>query len=440
MKNPVNLKRLRKRILALMAALALIPLSVLAVTENTMEAAPEEIPVFTAAETESREAYLPYYARSEHPERDELDDLQKQEEAAARPADHREPCLSREERLRLEELLKDPDIEERIRTAFPVANKEDFVSVGVYPLNPDDYDGESFYVILPDQPLKDDQLLSLLAAFRQLEIPFDPNALNSRNCVRDGSWKQTRYITTEEQVRYDAICFEIHTGLLTAENVSPDASKRTVVRYTVSDGRSEFRFYPYRRMTDDELALYALETETVWDYDPADVERKAREYAASALRLPLYMSVAENGQRYEVSQSGSRTEVQYVNWFNVEIDGASALLIVRQYEGRDGELLPDGLELEGPGSTVPDGFRDNDFPESGEEQWFAAADAWVRDHVLLSTDSLSGWKVLDRYTRSEGSDLVILEAETPGWFVDVVLYPNSLRIALCDLWYKRSGS
>ena len=99
-----------------------------------------------------------------------------------------------------------------------------FRGIGVYPLNPEDYDGETFYVRLPQyQPLTDEQIRSLISAFNELGIPFDPDSLGSRNCSRrDENYVQdyeSRPISEEEEQRLEIIRTLVRQGVLTKDSI-----------------------------------------------------------------------------------------------------------------------------------------------------------------------------------------------------------------------------
>ena len=143
--------------------------------------------------------------------------------------------------------------------------------------------GETYAVILPPYEMSDDQLYSLIQAFRQLEIPCRPDDLNTRNCIRERYPRQNRYLTDEENERKENIRRMYIRGMLDKETPSSNTACITVnaswePSYTVW-------LYPYRSLTDEELTSIVLAEDTVWETDPDQLERAARKAARSILRL-----------------------------------------------------------------------------------------------------------------------------------------------------------
>ena len=162
--------------------------------------------------------------------------------------------------------------------------------VAVFTLNPEDFCGESYYVFLPDsQSLSDTQLVALAAAFEDLGIDFDPDSLNDRNCCRHCNVLETRWLTDEENDRMEEIRAKIRRGQLKKEDIPSDtqvltAEKRTPRTWGLDS--KTFLFYPYRRMTDDELALFALMDEGIWDIDPDELQAAALKDTGELINLP----------------------------------------------------------------------------------------------------------------------------------------------------------
>lgn len=170
-----------------------------------------------------------------------------------------------------------------------ILNKADEVIVGVYGLNPADYDGEKAYVILPGTCLTDDQLLAIIAAYDELSLTFDPYGLNYRNCMRGGCIEATRFFTDEERERYTRLAASIKRGTLKIPALSFADSVDKELVSTYFNGMHEFTLRPYRRMTDEEL-VWALVCQGVKaendgiDYDA--MESKARELLSPSSTAP----------------------------------------------------------------------------------------------------------------------------------------------------------
>ena len=162
--------------------------------------------------------------------------------------------------------------------------------VAVFTLDPDEFCGESYYVFLPDSSsVTDTQLVALAAAFEDLGIDFDPDSLNDRNCCRHCNVLETRILTDEENSRMEEIKNRIRCGQLTKEDIPEGTQILTVEKRTLRTwglDRKTFLFYPYRRMTDDELALFALEDEEVWDVNPDELKAAALKDAGELINLP----------------------------------------------------------------------------------------------------------------------------------------------------------
>ena len=206
---------------------------------------------------------------------------------------------------------------------LPEAPRE--YKVGVYPLNPADFDGETFYVTLPGRQLTDEDLLYLISCFRELDITFDPDSLNSRNCLRGISYfgNGTRDLASEELERMDAIRHMVIRGMLTPEEIHPESECKTIETHS-----GLFCFYPYRSMTDDELAAFALAKESVWENNPNQVEKAARDSASSIVSLPVSMS--------PIAMERS------VKPYSRETDGYTVLFDINEYDANGRPFLPAG--------------------------------------------------------------------------------------------------
>ena len=151
---------MRKWMMAALLALAL-PACAMAVTEGVVEEAP-------AVELEPIEAEISYL-----PDASYYDDYGGVWEQATEQADgelldvmfndvEQRPRLTAGEAARARALLEKVQAGEIACTGESVLEKMEDVVVGVYALDPADYDGERVYTLLPGPCLSDEQLLSLI--------------------------------------------------------------------------------------------------------------------------------------------------------------------------------------------------------------------------------------------------------------------------------------
>ena len=93
--------------------------------------------------------------------------------------------LTTGERKRMEKLMAAYAAGERTGDGASVLEAKKNVRVGVYALDPAEYDGERVLLLLPGNCLTDEEMLAILDAYRQLGEPFDPDALNERRKDRE---------------------------------------------------------------------------------------------------------------------------------------------------------------------------------------------------------------------------------------------------------------
>lgn len=185
------------------------------------------------------------------------------------------------------------------------------VKIGVYPVNPADFNGETYFVTLPSRKLKDNDLLYLLYCFDRLGIPFDPDALYSRNCMRGYlNYGTNRELSKDESVRMESFKHQVARGMLTEADVHPE-TECVIIRTWFGP----ITLYPYRKMTDDELATFALARETVWAISPDEVEKAARDFVSGIFNMPLSMKLTDT-QRSLIPYSD--TEEGYGLTFTIE--------------------------------------------------------------------------------------------------------------------------
>jgi len=202
------------------------------------------------------------------------------------------PRLTPGERARARKLLAAYEAGEASGDGASVLNRMEDVVLGVYPLNPQDYDGETVYVLLPGTCLTDEQLLALIDAYHRLGLTFDPDGLSYRNCARGGGVETGRFLTEEERARREVIRDLIRRGTLTDIPDAEIVSMEMTLDWRYYSGLEHFSLRPYRAMTDEELAAELIavgvrdESGTV-DFD--GMEAKARRALADELGCPLSM-------------------------------------------------------------------------------------------------------------------------------------------------------
>lgn len=288
---------MRKWMMAALLALAL-PACAMAVTEGVVEEAP-------AVELEPIEAEISYL-----PDASYYDDYggwdpvweQATEQADGELLDgmfndvEQRPRLTAGEAARARALLEKVQAGEIACTGESVLEKMEDVVVGVYALDPADYDGERVYTLLPGPCLSDEQLLSLIDAYAQLGLVFDPDALNARNCARGGGIETSRFFTQEEAERYQALWEMIRYGRLDAAGVTADNPVRNPkLNAAYYCGLNDFSIKPYRSLTDEELTVMLVELGThdeTGEVDFAGIEREARSILCGRLGCPLTMPMA----------------------------------------------------------------------------------------------------------------------------------------------------
>ena len=273
------MRRMKGSLCALALVLTL-PACALAVTEGVVEEAPG-VEIELGAATEM--AVLPdsqlYDALNYWPPWS--DSLEYVEPEKDDPGDDapmmRFPQLTAGEAARAEALLKSYEAGERTGDGASVLGRTERVTVGVYPLDPGVFDGETAYVILPGTCLRDEELLALIDAFAQLGQRFNPYGLNARNCMRGGYLDESRPYTQDELARMEQLRGAIQRGEL---DEAGDASVTVTLNPLHFGGKKTFTLLPYRTLTDAQLAANLLAqgehslTETV---DFGKLESRARE-------------------------------------------------------------------------------------------------------------------------------------------------------------------
>ena len=424
-----HLKRILSTV-SLFLALVLLPLAAFATGEDVLESAPEvSLPdEAQEAETTADEAalipYLPYeeqYFFASYGTEDASD-----------PEQYYLPRLTEEEAERARGFLAELEAGNNPEwNGQDCLDKTEDVRVGVYPLDPKDYHGETFYVLLPTYRMTDDMLLSLIHAFSRLGISFDPDLLNYRNCCR--GYDQTRFLSYEESVRMQAIRRQVRRGMITRDSI-PAGTACRVIKKEENFGPSFDRFclYPYRSMTDEELAAYAIEEEDAWEIDPVTVEKQALECIFDHLDAPLAL-VTEDEEMY-LHSDGSR---YYTMEFSVPhtdgITGRPDRLAGKPYEIRvgltqsrgSGQPKPDMIliyfeqDYSANSTQWPDLSDEWKWPDLSDEEWQAEARKWAEESFLkLSEAEMPQWQISPLEPQDS---LVTLTAFVKGMRIDLTL-------------------
>ncbi len=421
MMNHKNRKSWRT-VIALVLALAVLPLNALALTEDTLEPAPETENTTWQARGEN---YLPPDGKPQN--RKEVSaDLA--EDAQFTTNGFSKSWLTDLELVRTRRMMEKMAAGEITYTGPSVVNASGiaFSGVGVYPLNPEDYDGETFYVKLPRyQPLTDEQILSLIAAFGELGIPFDPDSLGTRNCSReDPEYElnvESRSMTREEEARLEIIRTLVRRGRLTKENILEGTAD-----FAVPIRLKTLWIYPYRSMTDDELTLLALHTDSRWEDDPLELEQMARDAILSVypeagslnleeITMDSIGDVTDNGRyylRYRADMSTGSWEDDDFRYFDVEW--------VKEY-GNEPEI-----------STVGVSLSNNGFANRGagtREGWIAAAREWTESSLKIPDGKMpENWSVTREPGTSYYASPAYIGGETPEWEVTVEIEPDTMKV------------
>ena len=401
-------------LIAALLALTFLPFSAIAATGDT-DVEPTEI--FWS----SQYPYLPYPLT--FPQR------------GTTPEDtqYKLPRLSDAELERMQDLLTLSKNAEGILVGIrSCANLTENVQLGVYPLDPDDFDGETFYVILPDSMLSDEQMLSLIAGFKQLGIPFNPESLNERNCTRKTIRGATRGLSIEEQERLTALKSRIVRGQLTKKDIKPESACLTVK--TLSDINDVFCFYPYRSLSDDELAAFAMSDLGTWETSADLIEETALNNARGVLLLPEEMPVKDE-KMTEVYDGRKTSGSKKLNEYEVFFDHPSSYIAGKNNSGKVADVLvwlyeEPGKPLETKGMCIRYILSGNTGGSCSESDWIAAAENWTKENLTLPEDKKpSNWTV-----HHVANGTVYLDAETEDWDFRLWVKEKNAQVSVCYIW------
>ena len=305
--------------------------------------------------------------------------------------------------------------------------------VGVYPLNPEDFDGETFYVLLPQyRTLTDEQILSLIAAFDELGIPFDPDSLNARNCGRNMWFRMTRKLSAEEEKRKEAMVEQVRRGTITEESI-PAGTADYLLDISLEDDGGTFYLYPYRSMTDDELARLVLNEEGNWEDNPDDIGRLAKDAARSILRHPgeIQLHILE---RTEVPEDGH---------------GITSYVAIMS-GGKHGDRRIAGI---GAGISKEPGnepeitwiqancyLYSNRTPVKTDEKWIAEAREWATENLSLPDGQVpEDWTVEEKPYEWEGDTFTVISLvyRTAEWTLSVDIQGSDRSTWMINLYNRK---
>jgi len=286
-----------KRLICMLALFLMLPTLALAVTEGVVEAAPQvEVEVVREADKPN---YLPdesYYAGYG----DWTPEWENAEEWVESVFDgecyhdvEQRPRLTAGECRRAMALLEAYQKGEVSYSGESILNKMENVIVGVYALEPGNYDGEAAYVILPGPCLTDEQLLAVIDAYAQMGLTFDPYALSARSCARGGGIETSRFFTDEERERYTSLARLIENGMIDPKAMGAVRTMNIELDSRYFCGLPDFTIRPYRSATDAEMVaqLAAMgKRDMTGVIDAKDVERRARQ-VLNDLGAPLSMAL-----------------------------------------------------------------------------------------------------------------------------------------------------
>lgn len=194
-----------------------------------------------------------------------------------------------------------------------ILNLTENVVIGVYELPAEQYQGESVFIILPDRQLTDDELLQLVDAFAVLQMDFNPSNLSWRNCMRGGSIECTRGFAGDEMERSSSLRNLYQRGMIQPQGEMTalpcdDGWGSIALDPDAFCGMSHFRFFPARRLTDEELLQYVAPMLDNQQATPG-------EYAAweTQLRQQLYLIMGTPLSSERISES-LKKESQGLIW------------------------------------------------------------------------------------------------------------------------------
>lgn len=287
---------------------------------------------------------------------------------------------------RIRELMAEVEAGTRSLENVSYPERTDDMPINVFEVDPGDFAGETYYVTLPSHKLKDYEMLYLLSCFEKLGIPFDPEELYSRNCMRgycnDGT---NRSLSRDEKERMDTFRYQIIRGMLKEEDIHPETECKSM-----ATNFGPFTLYPYRRMTDDEVASAALARESAWEDDPDEVEKAARNFASGLFELPLSMELTEanrylipytdQAEGYGLTFTIERTDAQGKT---VQIsDKPCSVYVYLRKRTDNGALVGDSARADYY-ADYDALFRRKESEALSQEKLLETGKKWIRENCLV---------------------------------------------------------
>ena len=206
------------------------------------------------------------------------------------------PRMTAGDAARAEKLLADYKADKTIYKGENILNKKENVIVGVYGLNPEDFDGEAAYVILPGPCMTDEQILAVIDAYDQLGLTFDPAKLNARNCARGGGIETNRFLNEEERTRHRNLVALIEHGLLDISGVNTEKALNVRLDSRYFCNLPDFTIRPYRSVTDEEFVVLLVDQgyhDKTGEADYASIEKESRAILNGRLGAALSMELSQ---------------------------------------------------------------------------------------------------------------------------------------------------
>ena len=451
-------KHLIRNAVLLLLASATLPVSALSANEKAVIDASDISAEMI--ETDSGAAYLPNagcYAvyENDQPSWADSDEYAGSPNAGKIFADEdivRIPCLTAGEQRRADLLLERFESGEISYTGESVLNRMTDTAVGVYTLDPADYDGESMFVILPSCCLSDDMLLAVIDAWHQAGKRFDPSALNCRNCMRGGGIESSRFLTEEEGKRNAEIRLLISRGMITREQVKDVSVPLTpALDPFYHCGLEEFTFLPYRRLTDMEIAAKCF-FEGAQAFDSGqmsfdDTERRARTIINKEIKMPLSMKIRfitplTFSASYVLDMSGEVRQVSAsddadgsmagFDWTDADLFGQVQAMCCVQND----DMIPERIRWFVDYSFLTE-WHDENREYSAPGAYVDSARAWAADHLLISGQDALDWRITDENVPYLAVDCAVVTALTDEWIIQVMVCRDNLKV--CDVELYRLG-
>lgn len=310
-------------LVALMALLCL-PMGALAVREGVIEDAP-------MVEARRKTSYLPMHRVVVEETGWMLEEAYTEVDTTQMMHDEIRASLTSNcrlttgERKRMEKLMAAYAAGERTGDGASVLEAKQNVRVGVYALDPAEYDGERVLLLLPGNCLTDEEMLAILDAYRELGEVFDPDALSERNCVRGHTFMGEG----AEDERRERLRWLIQRGILRRDDV-PETMTAVELDENSFLGSYDGKFIltPYRRLTDDELldvlflSGFKNESEAI---DLPAAERNARLALREKNGCPLSMELTYMNTSYDYGKAnGHWGRIPFVTLMFEYVDEAGA--------------------------------------------------------------------------------------------------------------------